>query len=92
MEQQGRAINISGAQVISVIAWISFLAAPWYALAAGESLRSPAVTAVLSFSALVGLLAGLYHADSVARQRREAAVITEQLKRAAIERIQRGTK
>lgn len=82
--------RISAAQIVAIVAWVSVIAAPWYAAARDISLRSPEMAGIMGIGALVGLAAGLHHSGAVARRRREAAAVTDELKNAALERMRRG--
>lgn len=79
----------SGAQIVAVAAWLSVLGAAWYGLLAGQG-WSAAVVGVMGLSALVGIAAGAMHKGDVMAQRKSAAAITDELKRAAVERMNRG--
>lgn len=76
----------SGAQVVSIVAWVSALAAAWYGLLSGDG-WSTMVIGVLALSVLIGTLAGALHeGKAVARQKATEKATTE-LTRAAIERM-----
>lgn len=77
----------SGAQIIAVAGWLSVLAAGWAAVLGADP---DAVRSVMLLSALVGTAAGALHKGEAMRQRKSAAEITEELKRAAMDRIRRG--
>lgn len=79
---------MSGAQIVAVVAWLSVLAAPWYAAIAGTGARE--IAGIAGVSALIGTAAGLYHAGTVARQRRAASSAIDEMKQAAVDRIRRG--
>lgn len=80
----------SGAQIVAVAAWLSLLAAPWYAMIAGRGLATPGLVGVVGVSAAVGFVASVYHQGAVVRQRRAADAVTEELKRAAVSRMTGG--
>lgn len=62
---------MSGAQLISRIAWLSVLALPWYLIATDTSPRSPAVVLAFGVWVLVGLIAALWHNGEMTLRRRD---------------------
>lgn len=80
---------MSGTQIVAVFSWLSFIAAPWYAIASGRAITPAGLLLVMGVSAAVGVGAGLYHQGVITRENKRTderlGLITANV--AALERL-----